>query len=72
MEAEAGLPALAASPADLQAAILGLARAAASDAAPGTAVSLRLVAAPRGARLHIEATPPGAAPPDIFLPAATP
>ena len=60
-----GLPPLAATPAAVQAALLGLAREASEGGAQGLAVTLR--AAPGGAMLTVAAVPPGAAPRPIFL-----
>lgn len=72
VEAAPGLPALAASPAALQDAILGLARDAAALAPADAGLRLALEPAPGGARLTAKPLPEGAAPPPVFLAAAKP
>lgn len=67
-----GLPALAATPQALQAAILGLARDAAALAPPQAGLRLSLVTAPGGVLLAARPTPSGDAPAPVFLPAAPP
>lgn len=66
----AGLPQLAASPLELQAAALGLAQRAAEASPPGGGLRVRLAAAAGGAVLEVAPLPEGEAPPPLFLPAA--
>ena len=70
IEAAPGLPRLAASPAALQAEILGLARAAAAGAPAGGGLRLTLREARGGATLAAAPLPEGPAPAPVFLPAA--
>lgn len=70
--AAAGLPRVAMPVADLQAAILDLARQAAEAAPRDGGLSLRLDAVPGGVRLAVSPTPSGEAPPPLVLPAAPP
>lgn len=65
-----GLPPLAGSPLDLQAAALGLARRAAAATPPGGGLRVSLAAAAGGAVLQVAPQPEGEAPPPLFLPAA--
>ena len=72
IEADDGLPALAASPAALQAAILRLAIDSAAMASADGGWRLTLEAAPGGALLAAYPTAGGDAPEPVFLPAAQP
>lgn len=64
------LPRLAATPAELQAAALTLAQAAAARAAPEAAIGIALDPAPGGAELSAWLEPGEGGPPPVFLPAA--
>jgi len=69
-EVAADLPTVALGPAELQAAVLGLARRAAAAAPEGGGLRVSLAAAPGGAVLRVAPLPAGEAPPPLFLPAA--
>jgi signal transduction histidine kinase len=65
-----GLPMLAATPAELQAAAMDLAREAAAQAPKGGGLRVALDAAPGGATLYATPTPHGPLPEPRFFPAA--